>query len=86
MVSGNSHLTRFCANHSRLSPEWVWEGHGFSRAAELKKTRALASEVQALRDDIFSGPDNFLLPLAPDLAYPAKLVEKLGARQSVSRM
>jgi hypothetical protein len=39
--------------------------HGFSRAAELKKTRALASEVQALRDDIFSGPDSFLLPLAP---------------------
>ena len=57
---------------------------GFSRAAELKKTRALASEVQALRDDIFSGPTTSFCRSHP-LSRPAKLVEKLGARQSVLR-
>lgn len=35
-------------------------------------------------DDIFSGPDNFLLAFAPQ-ADPAKLVEKLGERYEVMR-
>jgi len=35
-------------------------------------------------DDIFSGPDNFLLAFAPQ-ADPAKLVEKLGERYEVTR-
>jgi 2-methylcitrate dehydratase PrpD len=35
-------------------------------------------------DDIFSGPDNFLLAFAPQ-ADPAKLVEKLGERYEVVR-
>jgi 2-methylcitrate dehydratase PrpD len=35
-------------------------------------------------DDIFSGPDNFLLAFAPQ-ADPTKLVEKLGERYEVTR-
>jgi 2-methylcitrate dehydratase PrpD len=35
-------------------------------------------------DDIFSGPDNFLMAFAPQ-ADPAKLVEKLGERYEVMR-